>query len=398
MAALTAAVVRGLRAPGKYRDGHGLMLHVVGEGKRYWIFRYQRDGRERTMALGNADVLSLADARRLHTEARALLAKGIDPLAKREQAKAEKAPTVSFGEAAERYIMAHRAGWRPRGEQHWRQSLALHVLPVFGRKPVGQVNVDDVLRALQPIWVSKTSMATIVRSRIELVLDYAKAHGWRSGENPALWRGNLRSLLPPPGKVHRVEHRAALPWQDAPALMKRLREAPGMAAMALRFIVLTGCRSGEARGATWDEIDPVAGLWSLPAGRMKAGQPHRVPLSDAALELLEPLAGLRQAALVFFGQARGRPLCDVTLKNLLRRLGHGDITVHGFRSTFRDWCADHGQPADLAEMALAHTVGSAVERSYRRSDVLERRRRLMEAWAAFLTREPADVVPLRAAG
>jgi integrase len=375
--ALTVATARGLRSPGKYLDGHGLVLHVVSERKRYWVFRYQRDGRERSMALGNADVLSLADARKLHTEARALLAKGVDPLAGREQAqrelRAERAAAVSFGEAADRYVADHRAGWRPRGELHWRQSLAVHVLPVLGAKPVGQVGVEDVLRVLSPIWTTKTTMATIVRSRIELVLDYARALGWRSGENPAVWRGNLRSLLPPPAKVHRVVHRAALPWKEAPAFLARLREVPLMTGRCLAFLVLTAARSGEARGALWSEIDLDAAVWTIPAERMKAGKEHRVPLSAPALALLREIAARRtDEPLVFLGAKAGRPLTDVALNKTPRRLGLDGITVHGFRSTFRDWCADHGKPAELAEAALAHVTGSAVERAYARSDLLER--------------------------
>jgi integrase len=399
--ALTTATARSLRAPGKYLDGHGLVLHVVSERKRYWVFRYQRDGRERSMALGNADVLSLAEVRKLHTEARAALARGVDPLAEREEAqralKAERAAAVSFGEAADRYIADHRAGWRPRGELHWRQSLAVHVLPALGAKPVGQVGVEDVLRVLSPIWSTKTTMAVILRSRIELVLDYARAHGWRSGENPAVWRGNLRSLLPPPAKVHRVTHRPALPWQEAPAFLARLHAAPLMTGRCLTFLILTATRSGEARGALWSEIDLDAAVWTIPAERMKAGKEHRVPLSEPALALLRGIAPLRtDEPLVFLGAKAGRSLTDVALNKTPRRLGHDGITVHGFRSTFRDWCADHGKPAELAEAALAHVTGSAVERAYARSDLLGRRRALMAEWADFLTRQPAEVVPLRA--
>jgi integrase len=261
------------------------------------------------------------------------------------------------------------------------------------------VSVEDVLRVLSPIWTTKTTMATIVRSRIELVLDYARAHGWRSGENPALWRGNLRSLLPPPAKVHRIEHRAALPWREAPSFLARLRAAPLMTGRCLAFLMLTATRSGEARGALWSEIDLDAAVWTIPAERMKAGKEHRVPLSAPALALLREIAPLRtDEPLVFLGAKAGRPLTDVALNKTPRRFGLDGITVHGFRSTFRDWCADHGQPADLAEAALAHVTGSAVERAYARSDLLERRRALMAEWADFLTRVPAEVVPFKLAG
>jgi integrase len=395
---LTGAIVRTLRSPGKYLDGHGLLLHVVAPDKRYWVFRYRRGDRERTMSLGSADVISLADARKLHTEARAMLARGIDPLAEREQAKAERSGMVTFAQAADAYIEAHRTAWRGRGESHWRQSLAMHVLPVLGQKAVGQVTVADVLKALTPLWTTKTPMAKIVRSRIELVLDFAGARGWRpaGAGNVATWRGNLRMLLPPPGKVHRVEHHRALPWREAPTLIASLGET-GIAARCLAFLILTATRSGEARGARWDEIDMAQKLWVIPAQRMKAGREHRVPLSEPAMAILTELAELRTGDLVFFGAKRGSAIGDTTLQTLLGRLGRS-VTVHGMRSTFRDWCADTGKLGDLAEVALAHVVGSAVARAYQRSDLLDARRDLMDAWAAYLTAPPAVVLPFQAAG
>jgi integrase len=398
MPRLTASRVRGLRMPGRYSDGHGLVLHVVSSEKRYWMFRYQRAGRARLMSLGNADVLSLAEARNLLAQARALLARGVDPLDEREHAKERARPTISFSDAAERYIAAHKAGWRPRGEQHWRQSLVLHVMPHFGARPVASVSVEDVLRALTPIWVEKNPMAVIVRSRIELVLDYAEARGWRSGENPARWRGKLRHLLPRPGKVHRIEHRAALPWQEAPALFAALSAENGMASRCLAFLILTAARSSEARGCRWSEIDLDAALWTIPVARMKSGREHRVPLPNAAMAILTELYAVQTGDLVFFGNVRGRPVADTTINKMLRRLGHDGFTLHGFRSTFRDWCADAGKPGDLAEAALAHVTGSAVVRAYQRSDLLDARRSLMQAWADFLTRAAADVVPLRRMG
>jgi integrase len=389
------------RVPGHYTDGNGLVLHVVAPSRRYWVFRYKRDGRERSMALGNADLLSLAEARKLHAEARLLLARGVDPLDARRQAKAQRAKTISFSDAASAFIDAHRSSWRGRGASQWRQCMADHVLPVFGRKPVGDVSIEDVLRALRPIWQTRTPTAVIVRSRIEMVLDYARAHGWRAADagNPATWRGNLRSLLPPPARLHTVAHHAALPWRDAPALFDRLRAESSIAARCLCFLMLTAVRSSEASGARWDEIDPDAAVWTIPASRMKMKKLHRVPLSEPACGILRELAKLRLCDLVFYGhKARrvGAPMCGASLKAVLRRLGHGDVTVHGMRSTFRDWCADTGKSWDLAEQALAHVTGSAVERAYRRSDLLDARRVLMQQWADFLTREPAQVVPLRA--
>jgi integrase len=328
---------------------------------------------------------------------------GIDPLAAKAQAKAEraaaverKAKAVTFDEAADAYIQAHKAAWRRRSEQLWHNSLAQHVSPHFGRKVVGDVTTEDVLRALTPIWTSKTVTATIVRARIELVLDYAKGRGWRSGENSAVWRGNLRSLLPAPAKVHRAEHRPALAWREAPALMARIPDDGSMADRCLKFLVFTACRSGEARGARWSEIDLENAVWAIPASRMKAGKEHRVPLSGPAMAILAELARLRtDDDRVFFSQRQGRRLSDKTLKLPLRRLGYDACSVHGMRSTFRDWAADTGKPADLAEAALAHVVGSAVARAYQRSDLLDARRVLMQQWADYLTRELAQVVTLR---
>jgi integrase len=259
--------------------------------------------------------------------------------------------------------------------------------------------VDDVLRALTPLWTSKTPMAKIVRSRIELVLDFARARGWRPVDavNVATWRGNLRMLLPPPAKVHRVAHHAALPWSEAPALTASLSSETGIAARCLAFLILTATRSGEARGARWHEIDTAQKLWVIPAQRMKAGREHRVPLSEPAMAILTELGELRTGDLVFFGAKRGGVIGDTTLQTLLGRLGHS-VTVHGMRSTFRDWCADTGKPGDLAEVALAHVVGSAVARAYQRSDLLDARRDLMDAWAQFLTAPPAVVLPFQAAG
>jgi integrase len=399
MGKLTAASVRGLIAPGRYADGQGLFLEVRG-GSRVWVYRYQLARRERLMSLGTAAAISLAEARQSHAEARSLVLRQIDPLDARQasRASAEAVATVSFAQAAAAYIDAHQAGWHgPRSVAQWQNSLAAYALPRFGTKPVDSVTVDDVLKALSPIWTTKTVTASIVRSRLELILDYARARGWRTGENPAIWRGNLRSLLPPPGKVHRTVHRAALPWRDAPALMAALASESNMAARCLRFLMLTATRSQEARACRWSEIDMGAALWTIPASRMKAGKQHRVPLSDAAMDILEALAGMRTGELVFFSRVRGRPVADTTLAAALKRRGQHAITIHGFRSTFRDWAADTGQPADAAELALAHVVGSQVTRAYARSDLLEARRTLMHAWAEFLLTPPAVVVPIRAA-
>jgi integrase len=311
-----------------------------------------------------------------------------------KQAKAAKAPSVSFQAAARAYIDAHRAAWKGRGEEYWRQSLTDHAFPVLGAKPVGEVTTEDVLTALTPIWTTKPVTATILRSRIELVLSYAKSRGWRSGENVARWRDHLANLLPKATKVHRVVHRAALPWAAAPAFMTRLAAESSMAARCLAFCILTTTRVGEASGARWSELDLAAATWTLPVERMKAGREHRVTLSDAALAILREVAETQIDDLVFPSSKQGRPIANTTLRVLLARLAPG-VTVHGFRSCFRDWAADTGKPGDLAEAALAHVSGNQVQRAYQRSDLLEARRGLMSAWADYLTK-PTEVVRLAA--
>jgi integrase len=392
---LTAAIARTLRAPGKYTDGHGLFLHVVDADKRYWMFRFKRArSKERVMSLGAADVVTLAEARKLHTEARALLAKGIDPLDAREAAKPQLSHT--FTQAMEEFIGAHQAGWRgARSAHQWRQTLVAYAVPVFGPCPVDQITTEDVLRVLQPIWIEKAVTAAKVRNRVELVLSYAKARKWRSGENPAAWRDNLQLMLPSHAKVRSVEHRAFIPWQEAPRLMRKLTDETSMPARCLSFLVLTGVRSAEARGAQWSEIDLAGRLWAIPAARTKTAKEHRVPLSEAAMEILSALAEVRtKEPLIFLGSVSGRPMADTTLRDLLMRLGY-QCSVHGMRSVFRSWAADRGEPADLCEVALGHVVGGKVQQAYHRTDMLEARRRLMADWADFLAQPAAEVIPLR---
>jgi integrase len=397
MAKLTAAAVRSLlHKPGKYSDGDGLVLHVKAPGRGYWTYRYERAGRERWMVFGNAADLTLAAARAAHAEARALLVRGLDPLDERDRAKLDL--SRSFADVALACISARAPQWRnPRTAPLWRSAIRDHANPTLGRMPVAEIGREHVLKTLTPLWTAKPDVARRLRVMLETILDYATAMHWRDGPNPAVWRGGLKLVLAAKPNL-RAKHHAALEWREAPALMALLAANQSMGAAALRFLMLTAARSGEVRGCHWSEIDLDQRLWMIPAERMKAGCEHRVPLSDAAMEVLTEVAPLRRGEMVFEGLKAGRPLTDVTLKNVLRRLGHGDVTVHGFRSTFRDWCADHGKPADLAEQCLAHAVGSAVERAYRRSDVIERRRALMAEWGAFLTRPPAEVVPLWQAG
>lgn len=405
---LTARKVATVTEPGRYADGRGLYLHIGKNGAKSWVLRFMLAGKAREMGLGAVADVTLQDARRKAGEARALLDAGCDPLeARREeerQREAEKARAVTFKDAAGRYIAAHRAGWR--NEKHaaqWDSTLTTYVYPVFGEVAVADVDTGMVLRALEPIWHEKPETATRVRGRIEAVLDWAKARGYRDREamNPAQWKGHLSHLLPARSKVARVEHHAALPWREVGAFMVGLRNRPATAARALEFAILTAARSGEVFGATWEEVDLAGAVWTVPGERMKAGRDHRVPLSPQAVALLVGLADESdRTGYVFKGMKKGRPLSGMAMLMLLRRMERGDLTAHGFRSTFRDWAAEATAfPGEVAEAALAHIVGDKVEAAYRRGDLFDKRRRLMEAWADhcdIVSGEGGNVVPIRA--
>jgi integrase len=371
---LTAAKVRTMRAPGRYLDGNGLSLHVITPERRRWVFRYMRQGRERQLTLGDADLVGLGDARRRHTEARALLAKGIDPLDVKH-ADQPKPEGHRFEAVAERYVQAHEAAWRnPKHRQQWRNTLATYAYPVLGAKLVHEITVNDILAVLTPLWNKTPETASRLRGRIESIMGYAKARGWRAGENPATWRNNLALLLPRKSKVRPVRHHAALDWLEAPAFMRALDADGGMGARALRFAIVTAARSGEVRHARWDEMDLEAATWTVPAHRMKGNRMHRVPLSEPALAILHGLAALRQGSLVFPGRDGETPLSDTTLGAVLKRMQRHDLTPHGFRSTFSTWAADHGVDPALVESALAHVQGDKVAAAYQRSDRFEQRR------------------------
>jgi integrase len=391
MGKLTAAGVKVLHRDGRYPDGQGLFLDVRG-GSRAWLYRYQLDKRARSMSLGNADAVSLADARKAHAEARAMVLRKLDPLTAREQARAT-VPDQTFAAAADAYIAVHAAGWRsPRSATVWRQTLQDHVLPHLGSMAVGGITRDDVMKVLAPIWTVIPETASRIRSRIELVLDYSTARGWRDGPNPALWRGGLASLLPRTARVRAVVQHPALPWRDAPVFMARLAGETSIQARALRFLILTAARSGEVRGMLWSEVDLATATWTIPASRMKAGRLHRVPLSGEAMDILLGMQAIRSGDVVFPSRVGG-PLADSTLVRVIRRkLAERATDVHGFRSCFRDWCADTGKSWEAAEAALAHASGNAVARAYQRSDLLDSRRGLMEQWGRFLTQPPAEVV------
>jgi integrase len=384
---LTALQVARLSKPGRYGDGFGLWLQVGPTGAKSWLLRFQRGGKARQMGLGPVHAISLAEARERAREARRALVDGIDPIEARKGQKAAHAAAVArgvtFQAAAEAYIAAHSAAWKnPAHAAQWPASLAADVYPAIGALPVSAVDTARVLEVLEPIWHAKPESASRIRGRIELVLDWAKARHYRDGENPARWKGHLDKLLPAKSKIRPIVHHPALPYRDLPRFMTAVRKRQGVASRALEFTILTCARTSEVIKASWDEIDLKAKIWTVPAARMKAGREHRVPLSDRAIAILKKLP--REGEWVFVGPREGRPLSNMALLAVLKGMGCGDLTVHGFRSTFRDWAAETTNfPRDVCEMALAHAVGDKVEAAYRRGDLFAKRRALANAWAAY---------------
>lgn len=400
---LTATQVRAAKRPGKYRDERGLYLMVRPDGRRFWAFRWSRNGKAHEMSLGNARDVSLADARRKAADARKLLVDGGNPIERRRAQEAEKEAKsgTTFGHVADLYIAAHEKAWRnATHRQQWRNTLRDYVLPIVGKRPIDAIETSDVMKIIEPLWAGKTETASRVRGRIENIIDYAKARGWHSGENPARWRGHLANLLPARSKVQRVVHHAALPWREIGAFVAELRTHESMSAKAVEFAILTAARSGEVRGARWNEIGLATKTWTVPAERMKADREHRVPLSDRAADILRIVEPLRKRpdGLVFPGGRIGHSLTDVALSKSVAAVREG-ITLHGFRSTFRDWCAEAtSYPREVAEAALAHTNRDRTEAAYFRGDVFAKRVRLMAEWAAFCSRPAieAEVRPIRA--
>jgi integrase len=414
---LSAVKVAKLKGPGYYADGGNLYFRVAPpprgkpdgssqtNGARGWIFRFALGGRTRDMGLGAYPDISLAAARDLAAKCRAMVKEGVDPIERRRADRAAQriasAKNLTFDECARAYIESHEAGWHnAKHRAQWSSTLKMYASRVFGKLPVAAIDTGLVMRALRPIWSEKTETASRLRGRIESVLDWARVHGYRSGENPARWKGNLDHLLPARSKVRSVQHHAALPYSELPPFMADLRECPDGAARTLEFTILTAARTGETIGATRAEIDTRDATWNVPGARMKAGRDHRVPLSKRALEIVNAIGSDgAEENFLFKGFQRGRPLSNMAMLKLLERMGHGDLTVHGFRSTFRDWAAERTNfPNEVIEMALAHAVNNKTEAAYRRGDLFEKRRRLMDAWAEFCaTAATAAVVPLRAA-
>jgi integrase len=393
---LSAVKVAGTKTRGMYADGGGLYLQVSGNGSRSWIFRFKANGRTRDMGLGSLATVSLAKAREVAAECRQLRLEGIDPIEARRaelvEAQLASARSMTFDQCRDAFIDAHKSAWRnAKHKAQWTNSLATYVSPVFGSLPIQAVDVALVMKVLEPIWASKPETASRVRGRVERVLDWAKVRGFRQGENPARWRGHLDALLPARGKVRRVRHHAALPYDEIGTFMAELREREGVAARALEFTILTAARTGEVLGARWEEINFQDKVWVVPPNRMKVAREHRVPLSRAAIAVLKQMQTVRRIELVFPGHRRGKPLSNMSMLMMLRRMGRSDLTAHGFRSTFRDWAAERTNfPREVAEAALAHVVGDKVEAAYRRGDLFEKRRRLMDAWAVHCQRASGE--------
>ncbi|MDB5864657.1 MAG: phage integrase [Betaproteobacteria bacterium] len=408
---LSAKQVQKLRhVAGYHNDGGNLYLQGGAVGS--WVFRYTLRGRPKTaqhardhveMGLGSLLALSIVAARERAAEYRRLLADKLDPVTVRDQRRAQHAvdaaKAVLFKKCAESYVDAHRASWKngKHGDQ-WTNTLTAYAFPEFGAMPVQSVDTGLVLKALDPIWKTKHETATRVRSRIEAVLDWASSRGYRSGENPARWKGHLENLLPKIEKRKRVKHHAALPFNEIGDFLVALRAQAGVAARALELVILTATRTADARGARWTEVDTAAAVWTIPAARMKAHREHRVPLSPRAVTVIKAMEALRDGDIIFPGGKRGQPLSVNGMLALLERMDRGDLTVHGFRSTFRDWAAERTNYArEVCEAALAHVVGDQTEAAYRRGDLFDKRRALMTEWARFCeSPKRGDVIPLRA--
>jgi integrase len=389
---------------GIHGDGAGLALQVqpgAHGNRRNWIFRYMIAGRARTMGLGSYPDITLRRAREKAQECRRLKVEGIDPIEHKHAARASlrraaaKRQAPTFDECASAYVASHGDAWVARHTHEWTRSVKAHVSPVFGDIPVDRIDTALVCRALEPIWRSKTETASRLRGRIEAVLNWAQTRGHRAGENPARWKGHLQHILTRP-KAPPV-HFASMPYSEVPGFMAQLRVSELTSAYALQFLILTAARSGEALGARWDEIDVAGRTWTIPANRMKAGKEHRVPLSRAAVEVLERVRVVQTSEYVFPGLTRSR-MSASSLNAFLYRI-ECPFTVHGFRSSFRDWCAERtNYPREICEQALAHRTGSAVELSYRRTDYFAQRAKLMQSWSDFCDSRlcSAEVVPLRA--
>ena len=396
------------KGPGLHPDGRGLYLQVK-RGGRSWVFRFMFDRRAREMGLGAFPAVSLAEARRQAEQCRRPLRDGMDPIDARrrshQEARLQAARSMTFEDCAKQYIEDRKAGWsNAKHAAQWGATLSTYAYPVFGSLPVQSIDMALVKRALSPIWTKKPETASRVRQRVEAVLDWATVHEYRSGDNPAKWRGHLEKVLPRPSKVRAVKHHAAMPYTELPGFYSKLAERDTISAKAMAWTILTAVRSGETRGATLGEIDRDNAVWTIPGERTKSGREHRVPLTDEALSVLNGLDHLGDDPdAPLFPNPRGKPLSDTAMRKYLQQdLNQPGVTVHGFRSSFRDWAAERTNfPRELAEAALAHVLRDQTEAAYQRGDMLDRRRKLMEAWTKFCDSGEASasgVVSMRKAG
>ncbi|MEN8131865.1 MAG: integrase arm-type DNA-binding domain-containing protein [Pseudomonadota bacterium] len=381
-------------------DGGGLWVYPIKED-RYWIFRYKLNGNEREMSLGNILDKSLKEARREASEYRKLKSQGIDPIEhrqqKKQQIKLDAAKGMKFDSCATAYVNAHQAGWKnPKHVDQWRNTLKTYASPVIGDLPVASVDTGLVLKILEPIWTKKTETASRLRGRIENILDWATVRGYRTGDNPARWRGHLDKTLPKRSKVQKVRHHPALPYAEIGEFMEKLRSRQGLAARALELTIYTTARTNEVIASTWDEFDLANAIWTIPGDRMKSGRDHRVPLTEPVLAILKKLP--EAGDFVFPGQRYGKHLSNTAMLKVLKDdLGYANLTVHGFRSSFRDWAAEMtAYPRELAEAQLAHVLSDKTEAAYQRGDMFEKRRRMLDDWSKFCaTRPETTVIPLR---
>jgi integrase len=399
---LSVKTVAAIKTPGYYPDGQGLYLQVGASGSKSWLYRFMLNGRAREMGLWSVNDRTLAEARDEAAKARRMVREGVDPIearaAQKKRLALDVARAMAFAECAASYIEAHKSGWKnAKHAEQWANTLETYCGPVFGSLPVQSVDTALICKVLEPIWTEKSETASRLRARIERVLDWATVRGYRQGDNPARWRGHLDKLFPALKKGTRVKHHAALPFARVGAFMADLHKQEGVAARALEFLILTATRTSEVTDARWDEINLSTGVWTIPAERMKAGREHRVPLPPAALALVKGMRETRLNDFVFHGRTNGVPLSSMAMLELLKRMERTDITVHGFRSTFKDWASERtNYPREVTEMALAHAIGDKVEAAYRRGDLFEKRRTLMIEWAKFcaMPKLAGNVVPI----
>ncbi len=376
---------------GMTNDGDGLYLKIGKGGGASWIYRFRWNGRLRDMGLGSYADKTLSNARESAAENRKLVKQGIDPLAVREQKNEKKSVTVTVTHCAARYIQSHRRSWRnAKHARQWVSTLKTYVRPVIGNLPVEEVTTQDILKILTPIWTVKNETAKRVQGRIENILDFAAAHEYRDQVNPARWRGHLDKLLAKPSRVQKVNHHPAMPYDQVATFMGSVQLYKSMSSKALLFLILTATRTSEVLNAEWKEIDIGKATWQIPAERMKANREHRVPLSKQAIDLLLSLSRVKGNSFIFPGMKAGRPLSNMSLLQFMRGLGYGpsgekgNYVPHGFRSSFRDWTGEvTSYPRDVAEMALAHAIENKVEAAYRRGDLFEKRRAMMQHWADY---------------